>query len=62
MAVTPPVTTPATAVPVPAAEPAPNPADSWISQAMMRGLDRYREMKKLQDQTQRSNGQVDGTF
>ena len=64
MAITPPVTTATTAVPAAtsATEPPPNPADSWISQAMMRGLDRYRDMKKLQDQTQRTNSQVDGTF
>jgi hypothetical protein len=35
---------------VPAAAPADG-GEGWVSQAMLRGLDRYREMKKLQEQS-----------
>lgn len=62
MAITPAVAQNTANLPAPAPESPPNPADTWISQAMMRGLDRYRDMKKLQDQGQRSNTQLDATF
>lgn len=53
--VVPPVAqTPANVAPA-AAAPAPQPQDTWVSQAMMRGLDRYREM--MRQEQGRSNGQ-----
>lgn len=43
------VAPPATAAPAPAATPAADePADVWFANAMMQGLDRYRETKRLQ--------------
>lgn len=37
-------------------------SDNWISQAMLRGLDRYREMKKAEDAGPPAQSQRDGTF
>ncbi|MBV8538914.1 MAG: hypothetical protein JO128_25170 [Alphaproteobacteria bacterium] len=38
--------------PAAAATPALQPQDTWVSQAMMRGLDRYRDMMRQQEQQQ----------
>ena len=47
------VRTPGNVAPAPAAAPAVQPQDdTWVSQAMMRGLDRYRDMMRQQDQQQ----------
>ncbi len=46
------VQTPSNLAPAPAATPAVQPQDTWVSQAMMRGLDRYREMMRQQEQQQ----------
>jgi len=46
------VQAPANVAPAPAATPAVQPQDTWVSQAMMRGLDRYRDMMRQQEQQQ----------
>ncbi|HTY69433.1 MAG TPA: hypothetical protein VMH36_22450 [Alphaproteobacteria bacterium] len=46
------VQTPSNVAPAPAATPAVQPQDTWVSQAMMHGLDRYREMMRQQEQQQ----------
>ncbi len=46
------VQTPGNLAPAPAATPPVQPQDTWVSQAMMRGLDRYREMMRQQEQQQ----------
>ncbi len=46
------VQAPSNVAPAPAASPAVQPQDTWVSQAMMRGLDRYRDMMRQQEQQQ----------
>jgi hypothetical protein len=43
---------PENVAPAPATPAAVQPQDTWVSQAMMRGLDRYRDMMKQQEQQQ----------
>jgi hypothetical protein len=48
---------PSTAVAPAAATPAVKPQDTWVSQAMMRGLDRYRDMMRQQEEQQHQPSQ-----
>ena len=68
MALTP-LVAPTAAAPASNQAPAPStpaaatdPSESWVAQAMMRNLDRYRDMMKQQNQGQRTNSQLDGSF